>query len=103
MTVTNLETNESETVKAGVLLNSGSWQNVEVTLKDNTAVLYINGEAYAQIKDAGFSFDKLGKTQKNFIGRSSSESSPWLNGIYDNFKMLSKSGKRRRIKERIWF
>lgn len=45
MTVTNLETNESETVKAGVLLNSGSWQTVEVTLKDNTAVLYINGEA----------------------------------------------------------
>lgn len=99
MTVTNLETNESETVKAGVLLNSGSWQNVEVTLKDNTAVLYINGEAYAQIKDAGFSFDKLGKTQKNFIGRSSSESSPWLNGTYDNFKMLSKAASAEELKK----
>lgn len=91
LNVTNLETGETATAKSGVLLNAGNWQNVEVTLKENTAVLYINGEKYAELTDTGFSFDKLGTVQRNFIGRSCSESTPWLNGTYDNFKMMSKA------------
>ena len=91
LNVSNLKSGEFASAKSGVLLSEGSWQNVEVTLKDNTAALFINGEKYAEITDAGFSFDKLGKVQKNFMGRSASESSPWLNGNYDNFKMLSRA------------
>ena len=45
-----------------MLLNPDAWQNIEVTLKDNRAVLYINGEAYAEIEDAEFDFSRLGTT-----------------------------------------
>lgn len=89
--VTDLETGETATAKSGVLLNAGNWQNVEVTLNENTAALYINGEKYAELTETGFSFDKLGKVQRNFIGRSCLESTPWLNGTYDNFKMMSRA------------
>lgn len=41
----------------------------------------------------------LEKHQKNFIGRASSESSPWLNGTYDNFKMLSKAVSAEELKK----
>ena len=79
------------TAKSGILLNPDTWQNAEVTLKDDKAVLYINGEAYAEIENAEFDFSRLGTTQRSFLGRSHSESTPWLNGSYDNFKMLSKA------------
>ena len=61
-------------------------------------MLYINGEAYAEIEDAEFDFSRLGTTQRSFLGRSYSESTPWLNGTYDNFKMLSKAMSAEEIK-----
>ena len=98
LNITNQKTKEVITAKSGVLLNPDAWQNIEVTLKDNRAVLYINGEAYAEIEDAEFDFSRLGTTQRSFLGRSYSESTPWLNGTYDNFKMLSKAMSAEEIK-----
>ena len=68
LNVSNLKSGELASAKSGVLLSEGSWQNVEVTLKDNTAALFINGEKYAEITDAGFSFDKLGKGTEKLYG-----------------------------------
>lgn len=99
LNITNQKTKETVTAKSGVLLNPDTWQNAEVTLKDNKAVLYINGEAYAEIENAEFDFSRLGTTQRSFLGRSHSESTPWLNGSYDNFKMLSKAMTAEEIRE----
>lgn len=103
LTVTNLETNESETVKAGVLLNSWFLAERRSNLKRQYRSFIYQRKKRSPNQRCRISFDKLGKTQKNFIGRSSSESSPWLNGTYDNFKMLSKAVSAEEIKERIWF
>ena len=54
-------------------------------------MLYINGKHKDEIENAEFDFSRLGTTQRSFLGRSHSESTPWLNGSYDNFKMLSKA------------
>lgn len=99
--ITNMETGNIISQSAGIMMTSNYWKNIAVTLKENTAILYVDGIERTKIENCDFSFEKFSDVQRNFIGRSYNESTPWLAGVYDNFIMLSKALSSQEIKDRF--
>jgi hypothetical protein len=88
-TMTNMKTGTNKTVNTGVQLGKDYWKNIEVTLSNNVARLYVDGNEIAKIADCEFTLAGLGDTQRNYIGRSQDQSIGYFNGLVDNFQMKS--------------
>ncbi|MFA9463973.1 MAG: DUF5695 domain-containing protein [Velocimicrobium sp.] len=89
MGITDSLTKEMKRVTTSAKFGVGYWKNVEVTLKDNVAILYVEGIEKGRIEACNFKLSDLGETQRNFIGRGDNKSGVFFNGLIDNFQMNS--------------
>ncbi|HCE45151.1 MAG TPA: hypothetical protein DET40_16545 [Lentisphaeria bacterium] len=71
-------------------LQAGVWQNVVVTLSGNTGILYVNGEETGRNTNLNLKPSSLGKTQKNYIGKSQWPD-PFLAGMVEDLTIFSKA------------
>ena len=84
---TNSNTGEKQlTGPAG--LNAGAWYHLAVTLSGTNGILYVNG---ASVVSNGITVNpsNLGNTLNNYIGRSQWPSDPYLDGIFDEFRIYT--------------
>lgn len=88
-TMTDMKTGTNKTVNTEIAIEKGYFENVAVTLENNTAILYVNGIQKAKIDNCNFTLSRLGEVQRNYIGRSNDESIAFFNGLVDNFEMKS--------------
>lgn len=91
MGITNCDSLEISTIRTSAKFGVGYWKNVEVTLKDNTAILYVEGIEKGRIEHCNFSFSDLSSEQRSFIGRGDDKAGIFFNGLIDNFTMKSKA------------
>lgn len=69
----------------GVCLNINEWNNVVLTKSGSEARLYINGEIAATSDTFVHSLSDLGKTDKNYLGKSQYDHDAYFTGMIDNF------------------
>ena len=70
-----------------VSFNLNEWNNVVITKKGTEARLYINGNTAATSTTFVNSLSALGKTDKNYLGKSHYENDAYFTGMIDNFKI----------------
>jgi hypothetical protein len=70
-------------------LNAGVWYHVAVTLNGNTGILYVNGAAVGTNNAMTLMPSSLGSTVNNYIGRSQYTADPYLNGVFDEFRIYN--------------
>ena len=85
--MTDKETLIENKVVSQCMAGINYWINVAVTIKNNTAVLYVNGEEAGKIENCNFKLSDLSNTQRNFIGRGDSKTSGFFYGLIDNFSI----------------
>jgi hypothetical protein len=66
---------------------AGAWTHVTVTLRDNSAKLYINGTEVAANPAMTLRPSQLGITPNNFIGKSVAPADPPFSGTLDDFRI----------------
>ncbi|QAA32629.1 DUF5695 domain-containing protein [Clostridium manihotivorum] len=89
LTATDSNTGKNNTINTGVVIEKGYWKNVGITLTNNTATLYVDGIKKASLNNFNFTLSSLGEVQRNYLGRSYDENTPFFNGVIDNFDMKS--------------
>ncbi|EPC00161.1 hypothetical protein L861_14625 [Litchfieldella anticariensis FP35 = DSM 16096] len=70
---------------------SGRWIHVVLTLKDQTAVLYVDGSEVGRSISGNIRFSpaKIGNLTQNWLGRSQYDNDPYLKGSLDDFRLYS--------------
>jgi hypothetical protein len=68
-------------------LPTGAWTHVAVVLNGATGTLYVNGVAVGTNTKMTLNPASLGKTTKNWLGRSQFASDPYFNGLIDDFRL----------------
>ena len=71
-------------------LKADVWEHVVVTLSGNTATLYVNGEEAAQNTNITLRLSNLGKTKRNYIGKSQWPD-PFLAGMVEDFTIFNQA------------
>jgi autotransporter-associated beta strand protein len=71
-------------------LTIGVWQHVAVTLRGNTAMIYLNGTAVGTNNGVTLRPSSLGQTTNNFIGKSQFAADPALTASIDDFRIYSR-------------
>lgn len=71
----------------GVFFKLNEWNNAVITKKGGEARLYINGNIAATSTTFIHPLSDLGKTDKNYLGKSQYETDPYFTGMIDNFKI----------------
>lgn len=89
LTMTDMKNGTNKTVNTGVVIEKGYWENIAVTLSNNTAVIYANGIEKGKIDNCNFKLSSLSNIQRNYIGRSNDENITFFNGLVDDFEMKS--------------
>ncbi|MGN0106325.1 MAG: family 43 glycosylhydrolase [Hominilimicola sp.] len=69
----------------GVMFNINEWNNIVITKQGGEARLYINGEVAATSTTFVHPLSHLGKTDKNYLGKSQYEHDAYFTGMIDNF------------------
>lgn len=78
-------------IHTGVALPADQWENITLTLTNHGAALYLNGKVIKTLPQSTLTLGALGKVQKNYIGRATSQAAPWFHGALDNFVLRSKA------------
>lgn len=73
----------------GVLFKVGEWNNATITKEGTNAKLYVNGEIAATSTTFMNSLSLLGKTGKNYLGKSQYEHDAYFTGMIDNFTIYN--------------
>jgi hypothetical protein len=81
---------QEQAVVGNAPLLAGAWQHVAITLADNIAILYVNGEEVGRNPNLTLKPSDLGTTQRNYIGRSQFND-PYLAGLVDDFTIFDKA------------
>jgi|GEM_PF-215564 len=68
-----------------------TWTHIAVTLSDNTATMYINGEAVASSTEFTKRPSDLGNTTNNYLGKGQNAPDPYLKGSIDEFKIYNRA------------
>ena len=71
-------------------LTVGVWQHVAVTLRGNTATVYVDGVAAGTNNGVTLRPSSLGQTTNNFIGKSQFAADPTLTAAVDDFRIYSR-------------
>lgn len=72
-----------------VLFNLNEWNNVTITKEGSEARLYINGQIAATSNTFVNDLSLLGKTDKNYLGKSQYEADAYFTGMIDNFNIYN--------------
>lgn len=72
-----------------VFFNLNEWNNVTITKEGNEARLYINGQIAATSDTFVNDLSLLGKTDKNYLGKSQYEADAYFTGMIDNFNIYN--------------
>lgn len=68
-----------------IMFNLNEWNNAVITKKGGEAKLYINGEIAATSTTFVNDLSALGKTDKNYLGKSQYAADAYFTGMIDNF------------------
>lgn len=82
----------------GVQFNVGKWNNATITKEGTNAKLYVNGEIAATSTTFMNDLSLLGKTDKNYLGKSQYEHDAYFTGMIDNFEIYNYAVSERDIK-----
>ncbi len=69
----------------------GIWNNVTVTREGKVTKLYLNGIIAGQTTNIIYDFKDLGKTDKNYLGKSMFAPDPYFKGMIDDFAVYDKA------------
>lgn len=72
-----------------VFFNLNEWNNVTITKEGSDARLYINGQIAATSDTFVNDLSLLGKTDKNYLGKSQYEADAYFTGMIDNFNIYN--------------
>lgn len=81
-----------------VFFNLNEWNNVTITKEGNEARLYINGQIAATSDTFVNDLSLLGKTDKNYLGKSQYEADAYFTGMIDNFNIYNYAVSEKDIK-----
>lgn len=76
-----------DVVDADRALPTGVWTHVAVTIGDGAARLYLDGVESGRNESLMMTPLLLGRTQRNYLGRSQNVKHPWLAGAVDDFRL----------------
>ncbi|WP_193212797.1 LamG-like jellyroll fold domain-containing protein [Luteolibacter marinus] len=76
-----------QVIDADAALLSGKWSHVAVTLSGRRGTLYVDGVAVGVNEAIDFPPFRLGRTDRNWIGRSQFPNDPFLDGMVDDFRL----------------
>lgn len=82
----------------GVFFKLNEWNNVVITKNGGEARLYINGEVAATSTTFVNSLSALGKTDKNYLGKSQYENDAYFTGMIDNFVIYNYAVEEKDVK-----
>lgn len=74
-------------IDAGEALPKAQWAHLAVTLSGKTGTLYLNGTAVGTNPAIDFPPFQLGKTDRNWLGRSQFPNDPFFEGSIDDFRI----------------
>jgi hypothetical protein len=74
-----------------LMLPTGSWQHVVVTLSGPIGTVYVNGVRVAQNTTMVLNPTSLGATTQNWLGRSQFTMDPYLNARIDQFRIYNRA------------
>ncbi len=80
-----------QVINSSVVLSTGVWTHVAVTLSGTTGTLYLNGVAVGSNSAMSLTPGALGATTQNYLGRSQFSSDPYLNGSVDEFQIFARA------------
>ncbi|GGA98297.1 cellulose binding domain-containing protein [Puia dinghuensis] len=89
--ITTAGGNHEQRINSTVVLATGTWYHVAVTLSGSIGTLYVNGVAVGHDSTMTLSPSKLGSTTQNFIGRSQFSADPRLTGTADDFRLYGRA------------
>ncbi|MGS2764711.1 LamG-like jellyroll fold domain-containing protein [Sinomicrobium sp. M5D2P9] len=69
----------------------GTWTHIAVTLSEDTATMYLNGEPVASSTDFTKRPSDLGNTTNNYLGKGQNTVDPHLKGAIDEFKIFNRA------------
>ena len=76
-----------QSIDANTGLPKHEWAHLAVTLSGKTGTLYLNGTAVGTNPAIDFPPFQLGKTERNWLGRSQFAKDPFLEGAIDDFRI----------------
>ncbi|MEO7097880.1 MAG: LamG-like jellyroll fold domain-containing protein [Luteolibacter sp.] len=76
-----------QVIDAGDTFPKGEWAHLAVTLSGKTGTLYLNGVAVGTNSAIDFPPFQLGKTDRNWLGRSQFPSDPFFAGAIDDLRI----------------
>lgn len=68
-------------------LATNAWKHIAITFAGNTLTLYIDGTVAGSLSSSRFHPFRLGTTNTNYLGRSTTYSSNYFNGLIDDFRI----------------
>lgn len=74
---------------SGPLFKVGEWNSAVITKEGREARLYVNGEVAATSSTFMNNLSLLGKTNKNYLGKSQYEHDAYFTGMIDNFRIYN--------------
>jgi glucuronoarabinoxylan endo-1,4-beta-xylanase len=87
--ITTNSTAGEKQITGPAALNVGAWYHVAVTVQGTNGILYINGAAVATNPAVTVMPFNLGSTSNNYLGRSQWSPDPYLNGVFDEFRIYN--------------
>lgn len=88
--LTTTSWNNEQEVKTSDGANTGSWQNIILTVSGNTMKLYVDGAKVAENTSTGISTSDLGTGLLAYLGKSFYGEDAYFKGSFDNFKVYNR-------------
>ena len=88
--LTTTSWNNEQEVKTSDGANTGSWQNIILTVSGNTMKLYVDGAKVAENTNTGIRTSDLGTGLLAYLGKSFYGDDAYFKGSFDNFKVYNR-------------